>query len=277
MESTLASAYRFHEVQHNARSAATHNKKWSIASTSPFSGQGTVSAYDRCATLRGETQFRLPLHCSRFQEPSPMTMEPGLESLLAKYPVVIALPVFWGDQDAFGHVNNNAYFRWFESARIAYSQRIGLLDLFKAERIGPILASISCDYRRQLNFPDTVHVGIRVTRIGRTSLGLEHVIVSQSQSAVAAEGTLDDRRFRLSRQQAASRSSFDSPGHRGPGDDSLHRNVTGRPLTTVPTASIWPLLVASRSPFSLSANRPGCRFDSVGAGCACVATNRDGC
>ena len=112
-----------------------------------------------------------------------MAADPTLESLLGKYPVVIALPVFWGDQDAFGHVNNNAYFRWFESARIAYSQRIGLFDLFRAERIGPILASISCDYRRQINFPDTVHVGIRVTRIGRTSLGLEHVIVSESQPA----------------------------------------------------------------------------------------------
>jgi acyl-CoA thioester hydrolase len=116
-------------------------------------------------------------------------MEPGLQSLLANYRVVIALPVFWGDQDAFGHVNNNAYLRWFESARIADGQRIGLLDLFKAERIGPILASISCDYRRQLQFPDTVHVGIRVCRIGRTSLGFEHAVVSQSQSAVAADGS----------------------------------------------------------------------------------------
>ena len=110
-------------------------------------------------------------------------------SLPAKYSVVITLPVLWGDQDAFGHVNNNAYFRWFESARIAYSQRIGLFDLFKAERIGPILASIACDYRRQVNFPDTVHVGIRVTRIGRTSLGLEHAIFSESHAAVAAEGS----------------------------------------------------------------------------------------
>ncbi len=40
-----------------------------------------------------------------------MTMEPTHESLLKKYSVEIALPVLWGDQDAFGHVNNNAYFR----------------------------------------------------------------------------------------------------------------------------------------------------------------------
>ena len=118
-----------------------------------------------------------------------MSSEPTFEPLPAKFPVTIALPVFWGDQDAFGHVNNNAYFRWFESARIALSQHIGLIDLFKAERIGPILASVSCDYRRQITFPDTIHAAIRVTRIGRTSVGLEHAIVSESQLAVAAEGT----------------------------------------------------------------------------------------
>jgi acyl-CoA thioester hydrolase len=118
-----------------------------------------------------------------------MPAEFPLEALLAKYPVTIALPVLWGDQDAFGHVNNNAYFRWFEAARIALFQRIGLIELYKAERIGPILASISCDYRRQVSFPDTVQVAIRVTRIGRTSLGVEHAIVSQSQQAVAAEGS----------------------------------------------------------------------------------------
>ncbi len=117
-----------------------------------------------------------------------MTMESFPHDLIGGYPVSLELPVFWGDQDAFGHVNNNAYFRWFESARIALSQRIGLLDLYRAEKIGPILASVACDYRRQITFPDTIHATVRVTRIGRTSLGLEHLIVSQSRRAVAAEG-----------------------------------------------------------------------------------------
>src|SRR5262249_19593875 len=91
-------------------------------------------------------------------------------------------------QDAFGHVNNTVYFRWMESARIAYGDRVGLLDLLAAQQIGPILASTSCDYRRPVNFPDTIHVGIRITRIGRTSLAHEHRIVSQEQQAVVAEG-----------------------------------------------------------------------------------------
>jgi len=109
-------------------------------------------------------------------------------ALLVSFPVVIAIPVQWGDQDAFGHVNNTVPFRWFESARIAYSRRIGLFDLFQADRIGPILAATSCNYRHQVTFPDTVQVGIRVVRIGRTSLGMEQSVVSLDQGAVVAEG-----------------------------------------------------------------------------------------
>jgi acyl-CoA thioester hydrolase len=110
-------------------------------------------------------------------------------SLLAGYPVQVVLPVQWGDQDALGHVNNTVPFRWFESARIAYNQRIGLLDLFEAERIGSILAATACDFLRQITFPDTVHVGIRAVRIGRTSVGMEHAVVSERQGAVVAQGT----------------------------------------------------------------------------------------
>lgn len=111
------------------------------------------------------------------------------DTLLAGYPVVIEWPVQWGDQDAFAHVNNVVYFRWFESARIAYFMRIGLIAVRDARAPGPILAATSCEYRRSIVFPDTVRVGIRATRIGRTSIGLEHRIVSDAQAAVAAEGT----------------------------------------------------------------------------------------
>jgi acyl-CoA thioester hydrolase len=112
-----------------------------------------------------------------------------LHVLLAGYSVLIEIPVQWGDQDAFGHVNNVVYFRWFESARIAYFRRIGIMKHLSAERIGPILAAAACDYRRSIVFPDTVRVGVHSTRIGRSSIGLEHRIVSLEQKAIAAEGT----------------------------------------------------------------------------------------
>ncbi len=118
-----------------------------------------------------------------------MDSETKTEPLLDRFPVVITLPVQWGEQDAFGHVNNTIYFRWFESARIEYFARIGLNHLLEVEPLGPILAAISCDYRRQITFPDSVRVGIRVTRIGRTSMSMEHAVMSQRQAAIAAEGS----------------------------------------------------------------------------------------
>ena len=121
--------------------------------------------------------------------PRSMDSKRQVESLLEAYPVSIAIPVQWGDQDAFGHVNNTIYFRWFESARIAYFMKMGLPAFQTEDRIGSILAASSCDYRQSITFPDTVHVGIRVTRIGRTSIGFSHRIVSESLGGLAAEGT----------------------------------------------------------------------------------------
>jgi acyl-CoA thioester hydrolase len=113
---------------------------------------------------------------------------PTAEALLADFPVVVAYPVQWGEQDAFGHVNNIVYFRWFESARIEYLTRLGFTGGGTRPRLGPILAAISCDYRRQLTYPDTVHVGAKVVRIGRTSIAIEHRIASERQSEVVADG-----------------------------------------------------------------------------------------
>jgi acyl-CoA thioester hydrolase len=80
------------------------------------------------------------------------------------------------------------FFRWFETARIAYTTRLGLKGMMHTDRVGPILASITCDYRRQVTFPDVVLVGSRVSRIGRTSFGMDHSLVSVAGRATAAEG-----------------------------------------------------------------------------------------
>jgi acyl-CoA thioester hydrolase len=107
---------------------------------------------------------------------------------LAGFPLTIEIPVQWGDQDAFQHVNNTLYLRWFESSRIAYTRKLGLWDLIETQGIGPILASTKIDYRRPLTFPDTVKIGSRVIKVGRTSLTLEHRVVGMTSNEVAAEG-----------------------------------------------------------------------------------------
>jgi acyl-CoA thioester hydrolase len=106
---------------------------------------------------------------------------------LADFPVVILLPVQWGDQDAFLHVNNTVYFRWCESARIEYLDKLGLADRVRTQGIGPILAAISCNYRSPVTYPDRVQVAARITRLGRSSLTMEHVVYSEDQQRVVAD------------------------------------------------------------------------------------------
>jgi acyl-CoA thioester hydrolase len=105
---------------------------------------------------------------------------------LDEFPIVVSLPVQWGDQDAFGHVNNTVYLRWCETARVEYLDRIGLW-IPAADGVGPILAGICCDYRRPLNHPDEVHVGSRVTKVGNSSFRMEHRILSRELNLVAAD------------------------------------------------------------------------------------------
>jgi acyl-CoA thioester hydrolase len=105
---------------------------------------------------------------------------------LTGYPVVVTLPVQWGDQDSFRHVNNTVYLRWCETARVEYLIRIGLWG-DRSDGAAPIVASLNCDYRHPLNHPDRVLVGARVTKIGNSSFRMEHRIVSESLGVLAAE------------------------------------------------------------------------------------------
>ena len=110
------------------------------------------------------------------------------DDLLADYPVTISLPIQWGDMDAFAHVNNTVPIRWFESARIAYLEKVGLSEMMSGEGIGPILAAVHCNYRKQVEYPDTVHIGARVGKIGRSSFTMQHAAVSASKQWLCVEG-----------------------------------------------------------------------------------------
>jgi len=106
-----------------------------------------------------------------------------------QFKVLLDWPVQWGDQDLFGHVNNTVYFRWFESARVDYLNRLGLARLHGDEAHGPILAHVGCNFRRQLEFPDTVRIGTRVRRMGHSSLTVEQAVWSTTKNLLlVAEG-----------------------------------------------------------------------------------------
>ena len=79
------------------------------------------------------------------------------------------------------------YLRWCETARVEYLLLVGLWPSLPPAGLGPILANISCDYKRPLTFPDTVCIGARVTRIGNRSFQMQHRVVSRALDEVAAE------------------------------------------------------------------------------------------
>jgi acyl-CoA thioester hydrolase len=109
--------------------------------------------------------------------------------LLTSYPVSLSIPVQWGEMDAYGHVNNTIFFRWFESARIAFLDRCGLLDTMERDRIGAILRSTGCRFRAPVFYPDTVEVGGRARDIETDRFTMEYLVVSLTQEAVVGEGT----------------------------------------------------------------------------------------
>lgn len=110
------------------------------------------------------------------------------DDLLERWPVSIQVPVAWGDMDAFAHVNNTVYLRWFESARIAYFERTGLIERMQREQVGPILARTTIDYRVPLTYPDRVQVQATVSRLGTSSFTMKYRVRSEAKKAIAAEG-----------------------------------------------------------------------------------------
>ena len=110
-----------------------------------------------------------------------------MHELVAAFPVVIEIPVAWGEMDAMQHVNNIVYFRYIESARMAYFERIGFLAHLDEKGVGPILAWTSCRFRRALTYPDKVSVGTRVTKIEADRFTMQTLIVSHVMNDVSAE------------------------------------------------------------------------------------------
>src|SRR5688500_1206006 len=105
---------------------------------------------------------------------------------LDSFPVVIDVPIAWGEMDSYAHVNNAVYFRWFESARIAYFDRIGFRDPAANQGVAPILASTQCRFRIPLTYPGSIRVGARITDLEADRFTMEYRIVRASDDAIAA-------------------------------------------------------------------------------------------
>lgn len=107
---------------------------------------------------------------------------------LYDYPVVIEIRVAWGEMDAFQHVNNTQFFRYFESARVQYFDNLNILDYMNNYARGPILASTNAKFLAPVTYPDTLSVGIRSLHLESGRITQEYAVWSHEASRLVAKG-----------------------------------------------------------------------------------------
>lgn len=98
-----------------------------------------------------------------------------------------AIPTRWSDNDVYGHVNNVVYYSWFDTAVNAELVMRGLLDIEAGPMIG-LVVETSCRYFAPLAFPQTVEAGVRVAKLGTSSVRYEVGIFAEGSDDAAAEG-----------------------------------------------------------------------------------------
>ena len=105
----------------------------------------------------------------------------------ADFAVFRAIPTRWMDNDVYGHVNNVVYYSWLDTAVNAWLIEAGLLDVESGGTIG-LVVETGCAYFESVAFPETVETGLRVARIGRSSVVYEVGIFREGGSLAAAQG-----------------------------------------------------------------------------------------
>lgn len=93
----------------------------------------------------------------------------------------------WMDNDAYGHVNNVVYYSYFDTAVNRYLIEAGVLDIARSLVIG-LVVETQCRYARPIAFPDRVDAGIRVARLGTSSVRYEIGLFRNDDGEAAAEG-----------------------------------------------------------------------------------------
>jgi acyl-CoA thioester hydrolase len=105
--------------------------------------------------------------------------------VLDEFPVKINLTVNWGEMDAYGHVNNANYFRYFEASRVRYIEEIGFHEYFRSQGFAGVLSRVSCNFIVPLKYPDDLTIGTRVTEISSDTIVMEHFVASSQKGLVA--------------------------------------------------------------------------------------------
>ena len=98
-----------------------------------------------------------------------------------------AIPTRWADNDVYGHVNNVVYYSYFDTVVNQYLIERQTLDLVRGTVIG-LVVETQCEYFAPLSFPDVVHAGLRVAKMGNSSVRYEIGLFRNEERAASAQG-----------------------------------------------------------------------------------------
>ena len=93
----------------------------------------------------------------------------------------------WMDNDVYGHMNNVVHYSLFDTAVNGWLIAQGLLDVTKSQTYG-LVVETGCRYHAEMQFPDLVHAGLRIARIGTSSVRFEVGLFRNDEEEAAAEG-----------------------------------------------------------------------------------------
>lgn len=105
----------------------------------------------------------------------------------ARFPHWLAIPTRWMDNDIYGHVNNVVYYSYFDTVINRYLIGVGGLDIARGPVIGLCVES-QCRYKKPLAFPDDIDAGLRVAKLGRSSVTYAIGLFARGDDEPAAEG-----------------------------------------------------------------------------------------
>ena len=99
----------------------------------------------------------------------------------------LAIPTRWMDNDSYGHVNNVTYYSYFDTAVNEHLIRAGGLDIARDPVIG-IVVETACTFHRSLAFPEVIDAGLRVAKLGGSSVVYGIGLFRQGEDEAAATG-----------------------------------------------------------------------------------------
>ena len=117
----------------------------------------------------------------------PVQVQRPLPARRDTFAVFKEVPTRWSDNDVYGHVNNVVYYQWFDTAINAYLMEQGVLDIHHGDTIGLVVES-GCHYFAPLAYPQRVDIGIRVAKLGSSSVVYEVGAFAKEANECAAVG-----------------------------------------------------------------------------------------